>query len=276
MVPTIINRSACRGEKRGNSAPKRAMSYRPAIALMYSMPQHAVTNGYWKMLFFRAQPSAFERFFSKNPMVSSSRPSITGTLFSSPPSRADSGTLPSGRNIGSFISGAPLERALAPHVNEADPERDHERKHLEVGEPAEAFAVQVAKERAPRVDEDAFDVEDDEEQCHQVELDRMSRVRVAGRRRSALERRLLDREDTPRTEHGREDADRHAENAGDDQQHQDREVRREVVQRGKLPSGRRKIAADGSGVNAVSQEQEQSQREEGDGCAGQQAVWKVD
>src|SRR5437870_1234304 len=155
MVPTIINRSACRGEKRGNSAPKRAMSYRPAIALMYSIPQQAVTNGYWKMLFFRAQPSAFERFFSKNPIVSSSRPSITGTLFSSPPSRADSGTLPSGRSMGSFISGAPLERSLAPDVDEADGERHHEGEHLEIGEPAEAIGVQVPQQRAPRVDEHA-------------------------------------------------------------------------------------------------------------------------
>jgi len=100
MVPTIISRSAWRGEKRGNSAPKREMSYRPAIALMYSMPQQAVTKGYWKMELARAQPSALERFFSKKPMESSRRESSTGTLFSSPRRRDDSGTFPSGRRMG--------------------------------------------------------------------------------------------------------------------------------------------------------------------------------
>ncbi len=95
MVPTIIKRSAWRGLKRGNSAPKRAMSYRPAIALMYSMPQQAVTNGYWKMEFFRAQPRALERFFSKKPMLSPRRVTSTGMAASSP-IWCDSGTLPSG------------------------------------------------------------------------------------------------------------------------------------------------------------------------------------
>ena len=55
MVPTMIKRSAWRGEKRGNSAPKRAMSYLGAATDMNSMPQQAVTNGYWKSENFRAQ-----------------------------------------------------------------------------------------------------------------------------------------------------------------------------------------------------------------------------
>ena len=29
---------------------------------MYSMPQHAVTNGYWKIEYFRAQPIASSSF----------------------------------------------------------------------------------------------------------------------------------------------------------------------------------------------------------------------
>src|SRR4249920_1943887 len=55
MVPTMISRSAWRGEKRGNSAPKRAMSYFGAATDMYSMPQHAVTNGYENSDHLRAQ-----------------------------------------------------------------------------------------------------------------------------------------------------------------------------------------------------------------------------
>ena len=58
IVPTTISRSAWRGEKRGNSAPKRAMSYLGAATDMNSMPQHAVTNGYWKSENLRAQLAA--------------------------------------------------------------------------------------------------------------------------------------------------------------------------------------------------------------------------
>ena len=32
---------------------------------MYSMPQQAVTNGYWKMEYFRAQPMASSSFVVK-------------------------------------------------------------------------------------------------------------------------------------------------------------------------------------------------------------------
>src|SRR4051812_25327711 len=62
MVPTMISRSACRGEKRGNSAPKRAMSYFGAAVDMYSMPQQAVTNGYENSENFCAHLSAASSF----------------------------------------------------------------------------------------------------------------------------------------------------------------------------------------------------------------------
>ena len=61
MVPTMINRSAWRGEKRGNSAPKRATSYFGAHTAMNSMPQQAVTNGYWNSEYLRAQLTASAR-----------------------------------------------------------------------------------------------------------------------------------------------------------------------------------------------------------------------
>src|SRR5438105_6098283 len=134
MVPTIMSRSAWRGVKRGNSAPKRARSYRPHITLMYSIPQQAVTNGYWNSEFARAQPSAPESLLSNQLIASWRRVSRTGTAASSPApgcSRGDSGTLPSGRMMGSLPSAnaillRPLERALAPHVDEAEGEGSHE------------------------------------------------------------------------------------------------------------------------------------------------------
>ena len=37
---------------------------------MYSMPQHAVTNGYWKIEYFLAQPMASSRRLVKNEALS--------------------------------------------------------------------------------------------------------------------------------------------------------------------------------------------------------------
>src|SRR5206468_8545037 len=171
MVPTIMSRSAWRGVKRGNSAPKRARSYRPHITLMYSIPQQAVTKGYWKSELARAQPRAPETLLSNQLVASSRRVSRTGTAASSPRAvcrRGDSGTFPSGCKMGSLPSAnavllGPLERALAPHVDETDGEGCHEGEHLDESEPANPLRGEIAQERSPRVDEDALDVEDDEE-----------------------------------------------------------------------------------------------------------------
>src|SRR4051812_39274325 len=71
MVPTMISRSAWRGEKRGNSAPKRAMSYLLAAVAMNSIPQQAVTKGYWNSDHLRAQltASASLPVMASNPML---------------------------------------------------------------------------------------------------------------------------------------------------------------------------------------------------------------
>src|SRR5690349_18440935 len=232
MVPTIMSRSAWRGVKRGNSAPKRARSYRPHITLMYSIPQQAVTKGYWKSEFARAQPRAPDTFSSNQLVASSLRVRRTGTAASSPAPgcrRGDSGWLPSGRKMGSLPSAnavllRPLERALAPHVDEAEGERSHEGEHLHVSEPAQSLCGEIAQQRSPRVDEDALDVEDDEEERDQVELHRMARVRVARGRRAALERRLLDGEDALRAEIAGEQADGEAHHPCQEEQDQDRQV----------------------------------------------------
>src|SRR3954467_15710441 len=70
IVPTMIKRSAWRGEKRGNSAPKRAMSYFEAAVAMNSIPQQAVTKGYWNSDHLRAQLTASASFpvMASNPM----------------------------------------------------------------------------------------------------------------------------------------------------------------------------------------------------------------
>src|SRR5712692_4293363 len=55
MVPTTKSRSACRGMKRGNAAPKLFFLNHTATTEKYSIPQHAVTNGYGKNEYLRAQ-----------------------------------------------------------------------------------------------------------------------------------------------------------------------------------------------------------------------------
>src|SRR2546430_598460 len=173
---------------------------------MYSIPQQAVTKGYWKSEFARAQPSAPETFLSNQVVASSLRVSSTGTAASSPAPgcmRGDSGTFPSGHKMGSLpfanaVLLRPLERALAPHIEEADGEGGHEGKHLQIREPAQSLCGEIAQQRSPRVDEDALDVEDDEEERDQVELHRVAGGGGARGGGGALERGLLDGGDARR------------------------------------------------------------------------------
>ena len=67
IVPTTQSKSAWRGEKRGASAPKRAMSKRGLAIAMNSMAQQAVTYGYWKSEYFFAQFSSASTRVVANP-----------------------------------------------------------------------------------------------------------------------------------------------------------------------------------------------------------------
>src|SRR5262245_9925864 len=89
----------------------------------------------------------------------------------------------------------PLERALAPDVDEPEREDEEEDHHLDEPEDAEP-----AEEERPRVEEHHLDVEDDEEDGGEVELDREPAPRGAARHVAALERLLLDRRRAPGTE----------------------------------------------------------------------------
>src|SRR5713226_7707778 len=55
IVPTTKSRSACRGVKRASATTKRSISKRAPTTEKYSIPQHAVTNGYGKKEYLRAQ-----------------------------------------------------------------------------------------------------------------------------------------------------------------------------------------------------------------------------
>src|SRR5262249_48810241 len=64
-------------------------------------------------------------------------------------------------------SSVPLERSHAPHVREPDAEHRDEHRHL-----AETDPAQPPEDDRPRVHEHDLDVEDHEQDCGEVELDR--------------------------------------------------------------------------------------------------------
>src|SRR6478609_5633519 len=170
IVPTMISRSAWRGEKRGNSAPKRAMSYLGAATDMNSMPQHAVTNGYWNSENFRAQLAAASTL-----VVAKSRKPMSYLL--------------------------PPHGALAPHICKRDHEDSHEHEDLAQAEERQARATSAGLQRAragelavadgPRVKECRFDVEHQEHDRDLVELHFEAGARAPDDVRAAFVRHVL-------------------------------------------------------------------------------------
>src|SRR4029077_9973458 len=121
---------------------------------MYSIPQHAVTKGYWKIEYFRAQPMASSSLLVKN--------------------------------VASFIS-LPLQSAVIPCVNETDHQDSQKDAHF-----GQARRAQSTIHYGPGIQEDEFDVEQNEEDGGEIELDRQSVDGQGGRLVSALERSQFD------------------------------------------------------------------------------------
>src|SRR5436190_16429787 len=99
---------------------------------MYSIPQHAVTKGYWKIEYFRAQPIAASSRLVKN----------------------DSVIL------------LPLQATVVPYVNEAHHQHRQKDTHLD-----QARNPQRAIDHRPRIEEDKLDIEEDEQDRRQIERD---------------------------------------------------------------------------------------------------------
>src|SRR5215475_6686645 len=76
----------------------------------------------------------------------------------------------------------PLQRALAPGVEQPDTEHKQERQHLDEAEHAE-----LAKRHGPRIEKNHFDVEEDEQNRRHVEPYAESARRGGARRIAALE-----------------------------------------------------------------------------------------
>src|SRR5262245_60878152 len=81
---------------------------------------------------------------------------------------------------------APIERALAPHVDIADEKDQKEGEDLKEPRPAE-----TAEGERPRIEERDLDVEEQEDHRHQIELDRVALARVADGGHAALIGRKL-------------------------------------------------------------------------------------
>src|SRR5206468_8794199 len=137
-------------------------------------------------------------------MSHTSRSITAGPRATSPPSGVAPGTSAAKRSrSASTVIGygrrpaasAPLERALAPDVGEAERQHEHEDRHLD-----EAEHPERAEDHRPGIEEDHLDVEDDEEDRGQVELDREAPPRGPARRVAALERLGLHRRRPPRPE----------------------------------------------------------------------------
>src|SRR3954471_2887326 len=127
--PATIIRSACRGEARKTSMPKRARSYRPAPVAIISMAQQASPKVAGHSDDLRVQLTSFSTVVSRTPLGS----------FSSRP----------------MASSLPLEAAPPPHVGVGEEDRGDEDDHLDQPEDAERVVAD-----GPRVEEDDLDVED--------------------------------------------------------------------------------------------------------------------
>src|SRR5438552_3188287 len=86
------------------------------------------------------------------------------------------------RRGGAVARSRPLERSFTPHVDEAEREHEDEDRHLD--EPEEPERTECDR---PRVEEDDFHVEDDEEDGGEIEFDGEAAPRRPARRVPALE-----------------------------------------------------------------------------------------
>src|SRR4051794_39999662 len=82
--------------------------------------------------------------------------------------------------------GSPIERAFPPDVDVTGEEQRHEQHYLHEPIPAE-----LAQRHRPWIEERDLDVEQQEDHCDEIELDRLALSRVADGRHAALVRREL-------------------------------------------------------------------------------------
>src|SRR5579859_7645655 len=138
--PATIIRSACRGDARNTSMPKRAESNRGAPNVIISIAQHARPNVAGHNDDLRVQLTSFSTLARRTPSGNfSSRP--TALL--------------------------PVQSTAPPHVGVGDEHGDDEQDDLDQSEQPELLVRDGV-----RIQEDDFDVEDDEQHRRQEVLDR--------------------------------------------------------------------------------------------------------
>src|SRR5947207_4408656 len=144
----MIIRSDWRGLPRNTSAPKRAMSYREQLIAIISIAQHARPKVTGQFDERRAHCTIFSTVVVR-----------MGISASRPMSIADRRTTPRRRLIA-----APVEGALAPHVDVSGEEQRDEQEDLREAVPAE-----IAQRHRPRVEESDLDVEQQEDHRDEIE-----------------------------------------------------------------------------------------------------------
>src|SRR5919107_2587930 len=122
--PATIIRSACRGEARKTSMPKRARSYRPAPVAIISIAQQASPKVAGHSDDLRVQLTSFSTVVSRTPLGSFSSSPIAGLS-------------------------VPVQATAPPHVHVGDEHGADEDKHLDQPEDAERVVGD-----GPRVEED--------------------------------------------------------------------------------------------------------------------------
>src|SRR5256885_9077389 len=130
--PATIIRSDCRGLPRKTSAPNRAMSYREQLIAIISMAQHARPKVTGQMDERRAHCTIFSTVVVRTG-ISDSRP------------------------MSCFLV-APVERALAPDVDVAEEQQQHEQDDL-----GESVPPEIAQRHRPGIQEGHLDVEEQED-----------------------------------------------------------------------------------------------------------------
>src|SRR6185437_6429247 len=137
-VPATIIKSDCRGEPRNTPAPNRSISYREETAAIISMAQQASPKVIGQREPFLAQFTAF----SRDPVMTSGAPS-----FSCRPSW-----------ISPIPSSVPLQRTFSPGIHVGHNEQPYKNHHFN-----QPNHPDLGEYDSPRIEEDHFNIKDDEQ-----------------------------------------------------------------------------------------------------------------
>src|SRR5208283_3229995 len=187
-------RSACRGEPRNTSIPKRARSKSAAPAAIISIAQHARPKVAGQTLARRAHLTSSSSEPVRKLWLRSSRPTLLrppglrslAARRSEPADRRRRSTRGLRLDRADPLDRPPVEGPVCDEIHEGQEDGSREHEYLDEAEPAQARRVD-----RPREEEDDLDVDDHEDHSYQVEAHREPPGRLVGRHDSTLVWRFL-------------------------------------------------------------------------------------